>query len=503
MNRKLIYKIALLASLAVSAISCESLDVKPEGFYSQDNFYKTIEDANSALLYAYDGLTYNTYTQTAMYFSEISTDNADIKLDEGANAVQIMNWEVTSENELLLQYYRSLYIAINRANAVIENVLDRGFNQEEANQLMGEAYFLRAYNHFSAVKMFGLAPLQKTLIDKLDEVNAKLPTDMNEVYNFLIDDITKAEELLQIKRNMGRADKVAAQALASKIFLFAASAKESNVPKYDAIAGSVDELYAKAAEYAAKVLFEQTEYGHEPNLIDIYDVEKATGKEHIFSISFDRSGIFEGDYSALSKYYLPYIAGSAVFLKNTDETLSKTHDGWSCIQPRTEIKAAYGDSDKRRTELMVREVYDAEGNVTARTSDGTLAYEFSRKFVDPRFEGDKTSTKPYLLRYSDIQLVYAEATASAEGLIQYNQIRKRADVAELSETDFAAMSKEAYRDLVIEERQRELAFEWDRLWDLRRKNMVQQKVPQAAGLTPEQLAFYPIPQRELDLNPNI
>ena len=60
-----------------------------------------------------------------------------------------------------------------------------------------------------------------------------------------------------------------------------------------------------------------------------------------------------------------------------------------------------------------------------------------------------------------------------------------------------------YIALIIEERQRELAFEGDRLWDLRRKNIVQQNVTEAAGLSPEELAFYPIPQREIDLNPNI
>ncbi|WP_227806442.1 RagB/SusD family nutrient uptake outer membrane protein [Algibacter lectus] len=130
-----------------------------------------------------------------------------------------------------------------------------------------------------------------------------------------------------------------------------------------------------------------------------------------------------------------------------------------------------------------------------------MPYAFTRKYVDPLFEGDKTSTRPYLIRYSDIQLVYAEATANTDGLIQYNQIRNRAGVAELA--DLSGLSKEDFRELIIEERQRELAYESDRLWDLRRKNIVQREVVEAAGLSPEAVAFYPIPQREIDLNPNI
>ncbi|MCG8580317.1 MAG: RagB/SusD family nutrient uptake outer membrane protein, partial [Bacteroidales bacterium] len=146
-------------------------------------------------------------------------------------------------------------------------------------------------------------------------------------------------------------------------------------------------------------------------------------------------------------------------------------------------------------------IFDADGNSTGTVANGTIPYEFTRKYVDPEYTGDKSSTRPYLIRFSDVQLIYAEATADAGGLAEYNAIRRRAGVSEL--TDLGSLTKDEFRSLVIEERQRELAFEGDRLWDLRRKNMVQDKVTEAAGLTPEQLAFYPLPQREIDLNPNI
>lgn len=90
---------------------------------------------------------------------------------------------------------------------------------------------------------------------------------MQEVYAFLIDDLTRAIDNLEINRVTGRADKVAAQALLSKVYLFAASAKESGVPKYNAISENVDVLYAKAAEYAGMVLNNQGgEYSHDTDL---------------------------------------------------------------------------------------------------------------------------------------------------------------------------------------------------------------------------------------------
>ncbi|MBI9058076.1 MAG: RagB/SusD family nutrient uptake outer membrane protein [Labilibaculum sp.] len=498
---KILNKIALGLAFVMGLVSCESLEVEPTGFYSEGNFYKTVEDAEASLLYAYDALTLVSYAPVTYYLCELATDNSIVKADEGADAQAFVNWEVNSQNELLTQYYRCAYIAINRANAVIENVEGRGFNEEDEKRLLGEAYFLRAYNHFNVVRAFGLAPLQTSLIDEMNETNSPQAENMQEVYTFLIGDLTKAIDNLNVNRVVGRADKVAAQALLAEVYLFAASAKESGVPKYDAITESADNLYAKAAEYSGYVLNEQSEYAHDADLQNIYDVNSPDGSEHIFILSMDRSGTEEGDYSKLSKYFIPWVAGGTIYLQNTDGSFSPTHDGWSVIQTTGELLSKYEATDMRRTELFVSEIYDENNNSSGTVADGTIPYAFTRKYIDTEFSGDKTSTRPYLIRYSEVQLVYAEATANASGLEQYNSVRRRAGVSELA--DLSGLSADEFRTLVVEERQRELAYEGDRLWDLRRKNIVQEKVTQAAGLSPEALAFYPVPQRELDLNPNI
>ena len=496
-----IKKLFLGIVLLLGVLSCESLDVKPEGFYSDENFYDTLEDAEASLLYAYDGLTLVSYAPVTFYLTELASDNCVVKPDEGVDSQAFVNWQVTAQNELLTQYYRSAYIAINRANAVIENVEGRGYDPAEESRLLGEALFLRAFNHFNLVRAFGLVPLQKSLIDRLDETTAVLPANMQEVYNFLIADLERAISLLTINRVAGKADKVAAQALLAKVYLFAASAKESGVPKYDSLTMPVADLYTNAANYSGEVLNGQSEYGHDDVLQQIYNVENLEGPEHIFILSMDRSGTAEGDYSKLSKYFIPWLGGATVYLQNSDESLTATHDGWSVFQTTDKLFTAYDAVDKRKNELFVSEVYDQDGNSLGSTQDGLVIYPFTRKYIDPNFEGDKTSTRPFLIRYSDIQLVYAEATANAEGLVHYNQIRRRAGVTELE--SLGGLSSADFRNLVVEERQRELAFEGDRLWDLRRKNIVQQEVLNAAGVSPQDAAFFPIPQREIDLNPNI
>ena len=150
---------------------------------------------------------------------------------------------------------------------------------------------------------------------------------------------------------------------------------------------------------------------------------------------------------------------------------------------------------------MVTNIYNATGTVVA-SLGGKFKYAFTRKYVDPEFVGQKSSVKPFLIRFSDVALIYAEAVGpTTEGYNWLNQIRTRAGLASLG----TGMSETIFRDAVIQERAWELAFEGQRLYDLRRKAIVLQKDPRAvaSGITEAKAAFYPLPQMEVDLNTNL
>lgn len=498
---KRINQILIALSIIAGFASCEDLDVTPKNFYSGDNFFNTIEEAEVGLIYAYDALTYPEYSRGVFYLGELPSDNVGIKDSEGKGAQEIERWTILGNEEILLEYYRYAYMSINRTNAVIETLLENDFDDAKQDQILGEAYFLRAWNHFNLIRTYGLTPLQTQLVDEISETSASMPKDMNEVYTFLISDLKKAINLLEVKRSIGRGDKVAAQALLAKVYLYAASAKESRVPDYDVISTEVDELYSKAAAYADSAMNDQSEYSFDPSLMNIYDVDAYAGPEHIFIMSMDRSGTDEGDYSKISKMFIPYMEGADVYLMNTDSSLTKTHDGWSVFPTTDELVSTYDATDLRRKDLLVNEIFDEAGASSGTVESGVIQYQFTRKYVDPEFNGDKTSTRPFLIRYTDIALVYAEAVANEDGLAIYNQVRRRAEAEELA--SISGLSKDEFRTLIIEERRREFAFEGDRLHDLRRKRMVQSKVTEAAGLTDRDASFYPIPQQEVDLNPNI
>ena len=211
----------------------------------------------------------------------------------------------------------------------------------------------------------------------------------------------------------------------------------------------------------------------------------------------------EGQYSKISKMYLPYVSGATIYLKQGDsDQMVPTHDGWGEYRTALSFYDAFASGDRRHDWLIVDKVYDAAGNVVASTADGKLNYPFCRKFIDPNFSGDKTSTRPYLLRYSDVALTYAEAagpTVKAYELVNF--IRNRAGLGDLE----PGLDKETFRERVMDERRFELAFEGNRCYDLRRWNRLHTDIAEAKGqgLSAEQMVFYPIPSVESDLNPNL
>lgn len=484
-------------ALLMSAFACD-LDEKPYGFYSEDNFYKTASDAESAVDYAYDALTYLEYSRAIFYVGDMPTEECGPKSDESADNLNLDKWAVSSfnTNRMLTNYFKYGYIAINRANAVLKNVPNANFDQDSKNKFLGEAHFLRAWNYFNLVKAFGRVPMHREVVGTLSQTSAPLAKDLDEVYDFIIADAQKAVELLKVNQALGRADKVAAQALLAKVYLFIASAKEHNVPLYASMNKDVNEMYQLAAKNSNDIITGQSVYGFENNLLSIYDVEKPLGRENIFLLSMDRTGATEGDYSKISKLFIPYIDGATIYLKNPDNTYSKSHDGWSVFQTKSDFYNSFDNADKRKTELMVTTTYNATGVISAQYP-GKIVYPFTRKYIDPNFIGDKTSTKPFLIRYSEVALTYAEAVGpTPEAYAIVNQIRTRAGLGNL----IPGLSVNDFRLAILNERAWELAFEGNRLYDLRRFNKVTQVVAEASGITAEQAAFYPIPQTEIDLN---
>ena len=499
----------LIGSIAAlgAMVSCD-LSEYPYGFYSDKNFYNTPEDAESAIMYAYNALTNLEYSRGIFYIGEAASETVSLKSGEDANnpgAQALDEWNITdnANNQTLQVYFKYCYVAINRANAIIKNVEGSDLDEALKTRLLGEAYFLRAYSHFSLVKVFGLVPLQREMVETVDNTTPSMAKTMDEAYDMMIGDLKIAEANLQYTNKVGRANKAAAQGMLAKLYLTAASSKESGVRYYTDMRMTAEEMYTEAATWAKKVLDASTSgeapFGLAPTLAEIYDVDQPDGCEHLFIMSMDRTGQNEGNYSKIGMLFMPYNNGSNFYVKMGEDNLVASHYGYEVFPTNTEFYNSFDSEDKRKTELMSNQMYDANGGAL-----GTSAYYFTSKYIDPHqvseSTGDKSSVKPYLLRFSEVALIYAEAMGSDDGG-WVARIRARAGLEPLD----AGLTKEQFRDAVVQERAWELAFEGNRLYDLRRKAMVTKVDPnaQAAGISEADAAFYPIPQREIDLNPGL
>lgn len=477
-----------------------SLDEEPYGFYSGENFYNTEDDAESGLMYAYNALNYLEYLRGIWYVGDIPTETMYPKPSEPGDIHRLQNWTVNSETELTWYYFKYCFIGINRANTVIERVSESNLSEKVKNKVIGEAYFLRAWNYFNLVRTFGVVPITDSPILSIDQTTPLMAESIEQIYDFIISDFRHAESLLTVNKVFGRVDKVATQAMLSKVYLNIASGKEHNAIGYRTMSKDVSIMYDSAAYYSRKVITDyKDQYNYDPNIRNIFDVTKPEGPEHIFIMAIDRSGTYEGQYSKIPLQFLPDNGGSDIYIKFSDGSLLKGNgNGWGVFRIEEDFVNRFLPIDLRRVELIHNQIFNSQGNIVITSTE--IGY-FSSKYVDPDFNGQWTSARPFLIRFSDIALVFAEAVGpTEEGYAAINFIRQRANVPVITE----GLDIATFRGRVIEERALELAFEGNRLFDLRRTASVTKTAKTyAERLTEDAAAFYPIPQREIDLNPNV
>ena len=330
-----LYKTLLLVSLVCFG-SC-SLNQEPTTFLTDSKFFKTIEELNVATLHAYQAMTLLDYTRPYMNIPTTASEETLPKEGEGLNIDQLEAWTVDDRNQNLEQFFRLTYIGLNRANTVIEVAETADFDTEMRLKLQGECLFLRAWHHFMLTRLFGEVALRLNAVDQLDEVRGIKNSSIDVVYQQIIDDLLKAIDQLPIERVGGRADKVAAQSLLAKVYITMASSKATGSPGFDWVSDA-DTYYGLASDMAEAVINDQAEYSFDPDLIHIYDVsddEGFNGPEHIFFIPQNRDGQDEGEFSKLSKFFIPADAPTTSFLPDG----TATHGGFGVYVSETRFRA--------------------------------------------------------------------------------------------------------------------------------------------------------------------
>ena len=200
MNKKYI-GILIAFATAFSLVSC-SLDEQSYMEIEKDKYMNTPAEAQNVLLGVYRNLQ-----NDAMYGMNLSlyfTLGTDIAKVEGStpNAWRdLPSNTFSTSNSYVEASWKALYNAIYDANDFIENLSRKAPEWNESNKdlaaiYMAEARTLRALFYFELVRWYGHPVLMKTTAESLIHPSLFEQPDPVEVYEFIEEDLKYASEVL-------------------------------------------------------------------------------------------------------------------------------------------------------------------------------------------------------------------------------------------------------------------------------------------------------------------
>jgi starch-binding outer membrane protein, SusD/RagB family len=396
--------------------SCKKyLDQVPENALTREEFFKTEADANAAITGVYDAL--QACNDEFLRWSEFRADL--ITSTNALDPVYLQSFDNT--NALLV--WTDPYRLIGRANIVIERVpeipaFDNRFTQQESDEIVGEALFLRALTYFYLVRTFKEVPLvlEAPSTDAVDFLKPKVNADS--IFNQIENDLVIAEKSLPADRGRatetrGRATKGAANALLTDVYLWR-------------------KRYTQAAAASKKVLDNTALYSlvTPDNWFKMFSEKNSS--ESIFEIQYDAQLAENNNLRSLSNSQLVNTTLYSLFQQEND---------------------------------LVRGL-----NRTYREAGSRQFWKYTGLTVD---NVDRASDDPNYIVYRlpDVMLMRAEALihigdqqkAEAGDLI--NLIRKRAGLDSLENLD-GNTPVDVFNFIILKERAMELAMEGKRWFDL-------------------------------------
>lgn len=475
-------KYTLAVFVVVFFSSCDLLkEQEPQQSLPFPGQLETAEQVNNTLTGAYNDLQDGDFlgSQT-LVFNEILADNT-LWTGSFTTYQQIAGKQMNSGNTSIEPLWNDGYETINTANIILESLPNIDDPDLETDRVEGEAKFIRAISHLELVKLFAESPyvagttndqmgvpVVTTPVTNSDEFRSPSRNTVEEVYNAVIADLQDAVNLLPATSPNGRANSLVAQALLSRVYMLQGD-------------------YTNARDMAQNVI-NSGAYSLNSSVTNFWRIEFTP--ESIFEIahtSTDNPGV----NLALPAFYA---AGARDDIQLSSDYLAAAENIITDDQQAVLDANNQTAEDTRLTELV--------------NTDNTSKYESAQN----------TDDNAPILRLPEVMFNYMEAetrlatsiaTVPQEVLDMLNSIRTRAIVVrnqsgnqadesaiQYTRADFA--NKQELIDAILLERRIELAFEGQRVSDLQR---LQQNV---TGLPYDDPALaFPIPQDEMDANPNI
>ena len=513
--------------------------------YIMDGCYAVLKDEVDFLGYA----SGNCYVRHYFQLSEFPADNICLSAHTTDPLYEATAYMMTDGLKNVGTLWMVAYKVIYMTNTVIET-LDP--TKAENNQLLGEAYFMRALMHLHMVTLYAQpysfgrdnlgVPLRITTSSEGIKRNP-----VGEVYDQIVADLRKAADLMgksRVPGNAGYPCKEAALGVLSRVYLY--------MEDYDKCIATVDEALNGAS--ADSKLEPQATF---PN----YFANAKTSKETLFCVVHETTDD-RGQSSIGSMYLKDGIGWGEIYPSDPLMYLYERHpedvrmrfilpqySGKTGMKVYVTVPASEGNPEAPHIKYVTN-LIDNAGEYSFKGSDGNT-YPIEKRMVNgeakadpagPYFEyhtnymgedclvrinndvtlrtgytipmifiskfsyqdGNPMLSSPVFCRWGEVILNRAEAYArsghDAEALADVNVIRTRAGIPNYSVGDLQGY--ENVIDIVMDERRLELAWEGHRHFDMCRNKLKMDR--RYAGAQPYKIVdpttephiIYPIPNNE-------
>ena len=454
---------ALVITMLLGSCKKDFLDLQPYDSVSSDVAITDVAGMKAALGGAYSNLgNVSLYGRTIPLFGDLVADNVYISTINSNRYLDFFQVNYTITNANAQGIWQSAYSTISRANNVINSSLE---SSADVDQLRGEALAIRALMYFELVKFFArpytVEPnaLGVPIVLEYDPALKPTRNTVTEVYTQIENDLTAAIGLMNEDKSSGFFTKYAAKALLARMYQFKGEWSKALTAAEDVINNS---------GYSLLKLNEVIPFWSN-------NKDRSDKKEVLFEVVFDASNNLGN--SSLAYFF--------------DQT------GYGDALATESLYNTYSSTDVRKDLIIV-------GSDVRNSTDKVV-----NKFPNAG-SADKDDVK--VIRMSEVYLIAAEAayhTGNEPLALTYlNAVAKQRDP---SFAGYSSSGTALLNDILLE-RRKELAFEGHRYWDLARYSMDVVRVNLAGnypGNVPLVIAadnfrrILPIPQAELDANPNI
>lgn len=512
MNKSYLY----IALALLGTISCSK-----EGFLDQTQS----SDLNEQAVFADSTYTINflsgIYSDIgfATYPKRFGGGGLDASTDEAEGAglgsintfIQFATGTVNS-NIITSDAWNIPYTNIRRVNIFLRNIGNVRIGENIKTRVRAEARFLRAYYYFILLEHYGGVPLMG---DQVYEPTDDIPVQRNtfeECVNYIVSECDQAAQDLpwiHSGEDYGRVSKAACYGLKSRLLLYVASPlfNESTIasegPLKDVIAyPTADKSRWLKAEQAAEAIIESNQYRlHLDN-----NTEPGYGFYQVFQLRKNVEYILakmQASNSDLENIWnppsfgvsnpggYPYLETVNAFGMRNGLPIDDPNSGYDALAP-------YNNRDPRLANTITRDqsmVFHRDGlarrpvnifidktnpnnpssgqdAVYKGTPTGYYTYKMLNRDVAGNWFNTYTPRCLPIIRYAEILLNYAEArneflTAPDNKVYEaVHAIRERAGLSPYTLSE--GLTQAQMREVIRNERRKELAFEGHRFFDVRR-----------------------------------